>query len=89
MEKMNINSNGKKSKAVPVTGRGRLWGSETSSLTRFLNNRLTDKDEVVSLTRQPPFIPGILLLLISVTGRVETRAIGLNVLRQLKNPMTS
>jgi hypothetical protein len=40
---------------VPVTGRGGPWGCETSSLPHFLDNRLTDGGEVVSLTRRPPF----------------------------------
>jgi hypothetical protein len=45
---------GKKGKAIPVTGRE---GCETSRLPLFLDNRLTDGGEVVSLTRRPPFIP--------------------------------
>jgi hypothetical protein len=47
----------KKGKAIPVTGRGRPLSCETSSLERFLDNRLTDGGEVVSLTRWPPFTP--------------------------------
>jgi hypothetical protein len=38
-----------KGKAVPVTGRGGLYGCETSRLPHFLENRLTDGGEVVSL----------------------------------------
>jgi hypothetical protein len=41
-------------KAVPITARGRLQGCETSKLD-FLENRLTDGGEVVSLTCRPPF----------------------------------
>jgi hypothetical protein len=42
---------------------------EASKLPRFLDNRLIDGGEVVSLTRRPaPLIPGRFLVLISVTG---------------------
>jgi hypothetical protein len=52
---------------VPVTDRGGPYGCETSRLPYFLDNRLTDGDEVVSLTRRPPFTPtGRFLVLISV-----------------------
>jgi hypothetical protein len=44
-------------KAIPVTGRGDPYGCETSRLPHFLNNRLTDGGEVVSLTRRPLFTP--------------------------------
>jgi hypothetical protein len=47
----------KKGKAIPVIGRGGPWGCEASRLPPFLENRLTDGGEVVSLTRQPPFTP--------------------------------
>jgi hypothetical protein len=43
----------KKGKAIPVTGRGGPWGCETSSLPHFVDNRITDGGEVVSLTRLP------------------------------------
>jgi hypothetical protein len=36
-----------------VTGRGGPYGCETSRLLFFLDNRLTDGGEVVSLTRRP------------------------------------
>jgi hypothetical protein len=39
--------------AIPVTGRGGSEGSETSRLTHFLYNRLTDGAEIVILTRRP------------------------------------
>jgi hypothetical protein len=45
----------KKGKATPVTGREGTLGCETSRLPHFLDNRLTDGGEVVSLTRRPPF----------------------------------
>jgi hypothetical protein len=41
-----------KDKAIPVTGR-----CETSRLPHFLDSRLTDGGEVVSLMRRPPFTP--------------------------------
>jgi hypothetical protein len=44
-------------KAIPVTGRGGLEGCETSRLPYFLENRLTDGSEVVSLTRRSLFTP--------------------------------
>jgi hypothetical protein len=51
-----------KGKTIPVTGRGGPYGCETSRLPHFLDSRLTDGVEVVSLTRRPPFtlmkIPG-------------------------------
>jgi hypothetical protein len=40
-----------KGKATLVTGREGPYGCETSRLPHFLNNRLTDGGEVVSLTR--------------------------------------
>jgi hypothetical protein len=52
----------KKGKSISVTVCGGPQGCETSSLPHFLDNRLTDCDEVVSLTRRQPFtfrnIPG-------------------------------
>jgi hypothetical protein len=47
----------KKSKANPVTGREGPWRCEMSRLSHFLDNRLTDNGEVVSLTLRPPFTP--------------------------------
>jgi hypothetical protein len=40
-------------KAIRVTSRGGPYGCETSRLPHFLDNRLTDGAEVVSLTRRP------------------------------------
>jgi hypothetical protein len=45
----------KKGKAIPITGRGRPQGCETSRLPHFLENRLTDGDELVSFKRRTPF----------------------------------
>jgi hypothetical protein len=50
----------KKSKAVPVTGRGDRYGCETSRLSHFLDSQLPDGSEVVSLTCQPAFISFLL-----------------------------
>jgi hypothetical protein len=46
-------------KAIPVTGHGGPQGCETSRLPRFffLDSRLTDGGEVISLTCQLPFTP--------------------------------
>jgi hypothetical protein len=56
----------RKGKAIPVTGRGYPEGYETSKLTHFLDNRLTDGGEVASLKRRIP--RGRFLVLISVRG---------------------
>jgi hypothetical protein len=50
----NMTVAGKRGKGIPVTGRGGLEGCETSRLPHFVDNRLTDGGEVVSLTRRPP-----------------------------------
>jgi hypothetical protein len=47
----------KKGIPIPVTGRGGPQGCETSRPPHFLENRLTDGGEVVSLLCQPPFTP--------------------------------
>jgi hypothetical protein len=44
-------------KAIPVTGRGGPNGSETLRFPHFLDDRLTDGGEFVSLTRRPSFTP--------------------------------
>jgi hypothetical protein len=44
-------------KAIPVTSRGGPYVCETSRLPHFLDSRLTDGGEVVSLTRRLPFTP--------------------------------
>jgi hypothetical protein len=54
---MKTNRGEEKGKAIPVTGRGGPQDCETSRIPHFLGNRLTDADEVVSLTRRPPFTP--------------------------------
>jgi hypothetical protein len=47
----------KEGKAIPVIGRAGPYICETSRLPHFLDNRLTDGGEVVSLMRRPPFTP--------------------------------
>jgi hypothetical protein len=64
----------------------------TSRLPHFIDNRLRDGGEVVSLTRQTPALypPRRFLVLISVRGLANTRAVvRLEGLGQLKNPVTS
>jgi hypothetical protein len=45
----------KKSKALPVTGRGDIWGCEMLRIPQCLESRLTDCGEVFSLTHRPRF----------------------------------
>jgi hypothetical protein len=45
----------KERRALPVTGRGGPQVCETSRLPHFVNNRLTDGNEVVSRMRRPSF----------------------------------
>jgi hypothetical protein len=47
----------KKGTAIPVTNRGGPLGCITSRLLHFLDNRLTDGGEVVSLTRRSHLYP--------------------------------
>jgi hypothetical protein len=48
-------NNNKKSKVIPIVGRGGPHGCETSRRPHFVDSRLTDGGEVVSLTRRPAF----------------------------------
>jgi hypothetical protein len=50
--KLNVNT-----KAIPLTGRREPCGCEMSKLPHFLDNRLTDGGEVVSLMLRPNFTP--------------------------------
>jgi hypothetical protein len=65
----------KKNKAIPVTGRGGLWGCEILRIPHCLENRLTEDDNVVNLCTGPALLPrniiSLLLVLISVTGWVN------------------
>jgi hypothetical protein len=46
-----------KYKGIPVAGRGDPYGCEMLRLPHFVDSRLTDGGEVVSLTRRPSFTP--------------------------------
>jgi hypothetical protein len=48
---------GGKDKVISVTGRGGPWVCEMSRLPHFLESRLTDGGEVVSITLRPNFNP--------------------------------
>jgi hypothetical protein len=55
----------------------------------FLDNRLTDDGEIVSLMLRRPLLPGRFLVLISVGGSIDPKAtVRLEGLGQLKSPMT-
>jgi hypothetical protein len=41
------------SKAIPITGRGGLWGCEMLRIPHCLGNRLTDGSKVVRLMHRP------------------------------------
>jgi hypothetical protein len=56
-------------KTVPLIGRGNPWVYETLKLPHFLDNRLTDGGEVISLTLRPHlYSPGKFLVLTFVRG---------------------
>jgi hypothetical protein len=57
MEKESVSETMVKGKAIPVTGREGPYGCETPRLPHFLDSRLAGGDEVVGLTRRPPFTP--------------------------------
>jgi hypothetical protein len=80
-----------KSKAIPVTGRAGPYGFNMSRIPHFLDSRLTDGGQFVSLMSRSKFTsPGRSLALISVRSRVNPNVIvRLEGLGQLKNPMTS
>jgi hypothetical protein len=75
---------------IHSTGCGGPHDCETSRLPHFLDNQLTDSSEDVSLMCQPSFTPRGFLVLISVIGSVDPRAIlQLEGSGQMKNPVTS
>jgi hypothetical protein len=47
----------KKSNTIPLTCSGGPLGCERSKLSHFLDNQLTDSDEVISLMQRPPLTP--------------------------------
>jgi hypothetical protein len=82
----------KKCKAIPVTGREGPWGCETSRLPHFLDNRLTDAGEVVSLTLWPAALylqEDFWYSFLLEAGSTLGPTMRLEGLGQLKNPMTS
>jgi hypothetical protein len=58
----------KKYKAIPVTGHGGPYGFEKLRLPHFVDNRLTNGSEVVSLKRRLHLLPERILVPISVRG---------------------
>jgi hypothetical protein len=60
---------------IPVTGRADPHGCETSELSHCLDKAITDRGNVVSLTRRPGFTPRKILVLISVTAELTPRAL--------------
>jgi hypothetical protein len=72
-----------------MIGREGPYDCETSRFRHFLENRLIDGGEVVSLTRWKPLTRCKITVLISVRGWVDWRAImQLEGLGELKYPMT-
>jgi hypothetical protein len=67
-----------KSKAIPVTGPGGLYGRDMLIIPHYLDNRSSDGGEVSSLKRRPhsttPKLFSLLLVLISVRGGLNLRA---------------
>jgi hypothetical protein len=63
-----------KSKTIPVTGRGGLYDSEMLRIPYCLDNRLTDGGKLSAVALLPRNIICLLLVLISVRGRVTSRA---------------
>jgi hypothetical protein len=65
----------KKSKTVPVTGRGVLYDCEMLRIPHFLDSRLTNGSEAMSFTLRPLLNPGTFLVLIFARGWINSRAI--------------
>jgi hypothetical protein len=57
----------KKSKAIPVTGRGDLWGCGMLRIPQCLDNQIMDGGKVVSPTHQLLFTPRTLFFYVSRT----------------------
>jgi hypothetical protein len=62
-------------KDILVAARGGPWGCEMLRVPYFLDNRLTDGGEVMSLMRWPPFTPRRFLVFISIRSLVDHTAI--------------
>jgi hypothetical protein len=62
-------------KSILVIGRGGPYGCVASKLPHFVNNRLTDGDEVVSHMHRQPFTPWRYPVLIYIRGWVDPMAI--------------
>jgi hypothetical protein len=70
----NVSNINNKDKAMHVTGRGGPLGCEAARLPHFLDSQLINGGEV-SITRRPPLPPLKFLVLISVRGWLDPRAI--------------
>jgi hypothetical protein len=57
INKYHTTAKAKNSEAIPITGRGGLWGCEMLRIPHFLANRLTDGSKVVSLNHRPRSTP--------------------------------
>jgi hypothetical protein len=51
----NIKKERRKSKTIPITGRGGPYCCEMSRILYFVDIRLTDRGEIISITRRPSF----------------------------------
>jgi hypothetical protein len=86
----NSGDKSRRGKVIPVTGRGDPYGSETSRLPHYLDNQLIDGGRLSALRAGRPLPPGRFLVLVSVGGWVDSRAIvRLEGLGQLKSPIIS
>jgi hypothetical protein len=58
------------SQAILITCHGVPWGCEMSGIPHFLDNRLKDECEFVSLTSRPRFAPGTFLVSFLLEGKL-------------------
>jgi hypothetical protein len=82
---------GWKGKAIPITGRKGPQGYEMSRLPHFVDNRLRDGGEVVSLTHRSHFTPqedSWYSFLLKAESPDPKAIVRLEELGQLKNPLT-
>jgi hypothetical protein len=90
--KLSIKLPADEGKALPLTNLGGSQGCETSRLLHYIYSLLTGGGEVVSLEHWPAALyhTGIFLVLISVRGLAEPRAVvRLEGLGNLKNLLNS